>query len=156
MYIYPDLSLQEIILSLEVDVTLFPAGMTLHLFTNDLTPTRTTVKADLTELTNVEVPGYAAATPAWNGAPLRRQDGSWEDWTDQNAFVAAGGPPPAPQIVYGWYLANAAGTVVAASGRFDAPFTFVADGDGLSLKGRLNVNQVTGTEVSVITDMVVE
>jgi len=156
MYIYPDLSLQEMILALEVDATLFPAGMTLRLYTNDLTPTRTTVKADLTELTNVEVPGYAATTPAWAGAPLRKQDGSWEDWTDQNAFVAAGGPPPAPQIVYGWFLANAAGTVLAAAGRLASPFTFVQDGDGLSLKARINVNQTAGETVDVVTDMTVE
>lgn len=156
MYIYPDLSLSEIIAALEADTILFPVGFTLRLYTNDVTPTRLTALADLTQLTNVQVPGYSAATPTWNGTPLRRQDGSWEDWTDQNAFVAAGGPPPAPQIVYGWYITNAGNTVLAGAGRFDAPFTFVADGDGLSLKGRLNVNQVSGTEVSVITDMVIE
>lgn len=156
MFIYPDGNLQEIIAALESDIVLFPGGMTLHLFTNDLTPTRTTVKADLTELTNVEVPGYVATTPAWNGTPFRRQDGSWEDWTDQNLFLAAGGPPPAPIVVFGWYLANAAGTLVVASGRFDAPFTFVQDGDGFSLKARMNVNQVAGNLVEVITDMQVE
>lgn len=156
MYIYPDLSLQEIIIALETDTVLFPAGMTLRLFTNDVTPDRNTVDADLTELTNVEVPGYAPTTPAWNGTPFRRQDGSWEDWTDQNAFIAAGGPPPGPITVYGWMLENAAGTVLAASGRFASPFTFTADGDGFSLKGKMNVNQVGDNEVDVITDMVVE
>lgn len=156
MFIYPDLSLQEMILALETDVNIFPAGMTLRLYTNDLTPTRTTAIGDLTELTNVEVPGYVATSPAWNGAPLRKQDGSWEDWTDQNAFIAAGGPPPAPKVVFGWFLANAAGTVLAAAGRFDAPFTFVQDGDGFSLKARMNVNQTAGDTVDVITDMTVE
>jgi len=156
MYIYPDLSLQEIIVALEADAVLFPAGMTLRLFTDDTTPTRETVAADLTELTNVEVPGYAPTTPAWNGTPFRKADGSWEDWTDQNAFIAAGGPPPAPITVFGWMLMNAGGTVLAASGRFDAPFTFTADGDGFSLKARLNVNQVDGTITEVLTDVVME
>lgn len=156
MYILPDLSLKAIVLALEGDLTLFPAGMTLRLYTNDLTPTRTTVVADLTELTNVQVPGYAAATPTWAGSPLRRQDGSWEDWTDQNQFIAAGGPPPAPQIVYGWFLTNAAGTVLAGAGRFASAFTFVQDGDGFSLKARLNVNQVGDTEVDDLFDMVIE
>jgi len=111
---------------------------------------------DLTELTNVQVPGYAATTPAWNGTPFRKNDGSWEDWTDQNAFIASGGPPPAPITVFGWFLADAGGTALAARGRFDTPFTFTDDGDGFSLKGRLNVNQTTGTLTEVITDMVME
>jgi hypothetical protein len=67
MYIYPDLGLREFILALEADVILFPVGMLLKLYTNDLTPTRATVAADLTELTNVQVPGYADASPAWAG-----------------------------------------------------------------------------------------
>jgi len=156
MYIWPDLSLQEIILALEADVTLYPAGMTLHLFTNDFTPTRASVMADFTELTNVEVPGYAATTPTWAGSPIRKNDGSWEDWTDQNQFLAAGGPPPTPVTVFGWYLANAGNTVVASSGRFDTPFTFTDDGDGFSLKARLNVNQTAGALTELIADMVME
>lgn len=156
MFIYPDASLEEIILALELDPTLFPAGMTLRLFTDDITPTRNTVIGDLTELTNVQVPGYAPTTPAWNGTPFRRQDGSWEDWTDQNQFIAAGGPPPTPVTVFGWFLADAGGTALAASGRFASPFTFTADGDGFSLKARLNVNQTSGTLTELISDMVME
>lgn len=156
MYVWPDLSLEEIILALEADTTLYPAGMTLRLFTNDFTPTRDSVVGDFTELTNVEVPGYAPTTPAWQGSPVRKQDGSWEDWTDQNQFLAAGGPPPAPITVFGWFLADAGGTLVAASGRFAAPFTFADDGDGFSLKARLNVNQVDGTTTELVADMVME
>lgn len=154
MYILPDLSLSEIIAALEADAILYPAGMTLRLFTTDLTPTRATVKADLAELTNVQVPGYAPTTPAWNGTPFRMQTGGWEDWTDQNYFIASGGPPPVPVVVYGWMLCNGAGTVLAGAGRFAAPFTFVADGDGMSLKGHLTADQVDGTTVEVGLDMV--
>lgn len=156
MWIEPDSNLSEIIAALEGDTTLFPVGMTLRLYTNDLTPNRATVLADLTQLTNVQVPGYAATTPAWAGTPLRKQDGSWEDLTDLNSFIAAGGPPPAPQIVYGWYITDAGNTTLAASGRFAAPFVFVNDGDGLTLEGRLNVDQTSGTEVTVTLDMEVE
>jgi hypothetical protein len=154
MYVLPDLSLSEIILALEGDAVLFPAGMTLRLFTTDITPTRVTVAGDLAELTNVEVPGYAPTTPAWAGTPFRNQDGAWEDWTDQNFFIAAGGPPPVATVVYGWMLMNAGGTVLAGAGRFSDPFTFVADGDGMSLKAHLTVNQVDGTTVEVGFDMV--
>jgi len=156
MKIWPDASLQEIILALELDTTLFPGGFDLRLYTNDFTPTRASVLADFTELTAVEVPGYAPTNPTWNGTPFRKPDGSWEDWTDQNAFIAAGGPPPAPITVYGWFLADAGGTALAASGRFAAPFVFQADGDGFSLKARLNVNQVDGTTTELLSDMVME
>lgn len=156
MYIFPDALLQEIILALEADASLFPAGMTLRLYTNDVTPTRATVAGDLTELTNVEVPGYAPTTPAWNGAPFRKNDSSWEDWTDQNQFLAAGGPPPAPIVVYGWFLTDAGNTVIVGSGRFATPFTFTDDGDGFSLKARINVNQTEDTLTEVVTDMVFE
>jgi len=154
MYILPDLSLAEIISALEADLVLFPAGFTLRLYTDDLTPTRATVIGDLTELTNVQVPGYAATTPAWNGTPFRMQAGGWEDWTDQNFFIAAGGPPPAPIVVYGWYITDAGNTVLAGAGRFAAPFTFTADGDGMSLKGHLTSDQVDGDTVEVGFDMV--
>lgn len=156
MFIWPDASLAEMISALELDAALFPAGFTLRLYTNDFTPTRTSVVGDFTQLTNVEVPGYAAATPAWNGVPFRRQDGSWEDWSDQNQFIAAGGPPPSPVVVYGWYITNAGNTVVYAGGRFTSPFTFVQDGDGFSLKMRMNVNQVGDDTVEIITDTVME
>lgn len=156
MYVLPDALLSEIISALELDTNLFPAGMTLRLYTNDLTPTRANVVGDFTELTNVEVPGYVATTPAWNGTPLRKQDGSWEDLTDLNSFIAAGGPPPTAIPVYGWFLTNSGGTALVAAGRFDSTFTFVADGDGLTLEGKLNVNQTSGTEVTVTLDMEVE
>jgi len=73
-----------------------------------------------------------------------------------SATPPAGGPPPVPVVAYGWFLADAGGTVLAAAGRFAAPFTFVQDGDGFSLKGKMNVNQVDDTTVEVVTDMVVE
>lgn len=156
MYIYPDLSLQAMILALEVDAALFPPGMELGLYTNDFVADRNTVLADLDLMTSVEVPGYSVTSPSWQGTPFRKNDGSWEDWTDQNAFIASGGPPPGPVVAFGWFLSDAAGLVLAASGRFPAPFTFSQDGDGFSLKARMNVNQVDGTNVNVLTDFFIE
>jgi len=156
MWIFPDASVQEAILALETDTTIFPAGMTLRLYTNDLTPTKVTALADLTQLTNVEVPGYAATTPAFNGTPYRKQDGSWEDLGSITSFVAAGGPPPSAQIVYGWYLTNAGNTVLVAAGRFDAPFTFVQDGDGFALEPTIRASQVDGDNYNIFLDMEIE
>ena len=156
MFILPDLSVSEIILALETDTTVFPVGALLRLFTNNITPTKSTVRADLTELTNAEVPGYVAVALAWNGTPVRKQDGSWEDLGGIVSFAAAGGPPPTPQIVYGWMLTNAAGTVLQGAGMFDVPFTFVQDGDGFALEPLLNVDQVSGSNIVVKLDMEVE
>lgn len=156
MFVLPDLAQQEVILAIEGDVAIFPAGFTLRLFTNNATPDKTTVVGDLTQLTNAEVPGYVNISPTWNGTPIRKPDGSWEDLGSISTFIAAGGPPPAPQVVYGWYLTNAAGTVLVAAGRFSAPFIFVADGDGISLEPVINFIQVDGTDYTLHVDMEVE
>lgn len=155
MYVLPDLSVREIILALEGDLTIFPAGAVLRLYVNNLTPTKTTVAADLTQLTNVEVPGYAAVPLAWNGTPARKQDGSWEDLGALASFVATGAPP-APQIVYGWYLTNALGTVLYGAGIFDVPFTFTQNGDGFILEPKINAVEATGTTYTLTLDMEVE
>lgn len=156
MYVLPDLEVQEIILALEGDVNIFPAGCLLRLYTNNVTPTKATVIGDLNQLTNVEVPGYAAVALTWNGTPIRKQDGSWEDLGALASFVAAGGPPPAPQIVYGWYLTDAGNTVLYGSGIFAVPFTFVADGDGFVMEPVINVIESTGTDYTLHLDMEVE
>jgi len=156
MYTLPDTSVQEIIAALEVDAILFPAGMLLHLDTTDFTPTRATVLGDFTELTNIQVPGYVAAAPAWNGTPLRKADGSWEDLMALVSFIAAGGPPPVGITVYNWFLTDVAGTVLVASGRLSNPFTFVADGDGFTLEGVLNVLDVDDENYTVHLDFEME
>lgn len=156
MYVLPDLLQQEVILALEADTTIFPAGYLLKLYTDNSTPDKGTVVGDLTELTNVQVPGYAPIAPSWNGTPIRKGDGSWEDLGSISTFIAAGGPPPAPQIVYGWFMTDAAGTTLIGAGRFDAPFTFVSDGDGISLEPVINFLQVDGTNYTLHLDMEVE
>ncbi|SRR5258707_2498590 len=153
MYQLPDVLIKELILAAETDVNIFPAGWLVKLYVNNLTPTKNNVVADFTELTNVEVPGYAAVAGAWNGAPVRKQDGSWEDQGAAPIQFAATGPPPAPQIVYGWFATNAAGTVLIGSGKFAAAFTFTATGDGFDLEQVFNVLQLTGTTYQVLLDM---
>lgn len=155
MYVYPDLLVEEIILALEADTTLFPAGMLLRLYTNNLTPTKSSVIGDFTQLTNVQVPGYAAVAIAWDGTPVRNQDGAWVDY-GTDALFSATGAPPAPQIVYGWYMTDAANTVLVGSGRFATAFTYVQTGDGLRLEPVLQANQTTGTVVELTTDMLIE
>lgn len=156
MWVLPDLEVAEIITALETDVNIFPAAGVVRLFTNDFTPLKSSVVGDFTQLTNVEVPGYAAVALAWNGTPVRKQDGSWEDLGALMNYLAAGGPPPAPIVVYGWYLTDAGNTTVFGSGRFAAPFTFSDDGDGFNLEPTLNALAQSGTEYLITLDMEVE
>lgn len=153
MYQLPDLLQKEIIVALEADTTLFPVGWLVKLFTNNITPTKLSLVGDFTEATNVEVPGYAPVAGAWSGAPIRKVDGSWEDQGSAPLAFAASGPPPSPQVVYGWFATNAAGTSLIGSGVFDTPFTFTTTGDGFLLEQVLNVLQESGDSYTVKLEM---
>ena len=111
---------------------------------------------DFTQLTNVEVPGYVAQAGGWQGTPIRKADGSWEDGGVAPLHFGATGPPPAPQIVYGWYATDAGNTVVIGSGKFATPFTFTATGDGFNLEQLANSSQIDGTGYRLTLDMEME
>ena len=153
MYILPDLLVKQIILAAEADTTIFPAGWKVHLYTNNLIPTKTNVVADFTELTNVEVPGYLAVAGAWAGTPVRKQDGSWEDQGSAPLAFAATSAPPSPQIVYGWFATDTGGTTLIGSGAFTVPFTFTANGDGFLLEQVFNALQATDDTYTLTLEM---
>lgn len=152
MYIFPDAMLKELVLAIENDTTLFPASWKLHLYTNNLIPTRNNVVGDFTELTNVEVPGYVVTAPTWNGTPVRNPSGSWEDRGSVSLFAATG-TVPSPQIVYGWYATNSAGSVLIGAGALATPFTYTKNGDGFRLVADLVVNQIDQENTNVFLDM---
>lgn len=151
MFVLPDANLAEVILALELDVNLFPAGFVMRLYTNDLTPTPANVVGDFTQLTNALVPGYAAVAITWDGTPQRDQLGVWNDYGN-DALFAASAAPGAPQIVYGWYMTDAANTTLLASGRLAVPFTYTAAGDGLRLEPRLSLSETNGTDYLLQAD----
>lgn len=153
MYIVPDPLMAGTILSIEADPTLFPAGGLLRLYTNNFSPTPQNVLADFTQLTNVEVPGYAAAIQPWDGTPYRNVDGSWSD-NGADVLFAATGPPPIPIVVYGWYTTNGAGTVLTGSGLLALPFTFRQTGDGFSLESLIKLQQTGGNQLALTLDQV--
>lgn len=152
MFVLRDAGLRELILALETDLSIFPAGMTMRLFTNNFTPDKNSILADFTELTGAAVPGYLSVAPLWSGTPTRNQDGSWEDLLSVALFQATGNPA-APTVVYGWFLTNPGNTIVFGSGAFVVPFTFVKSGDGVNLQGRILTKQDTGTSVDLTLDM---
>ena len=94
--------------------------MTLRLFVNNITPDRDTVLADFTECT---VGGYAAKTLT---------GGSWDVSDNGTEVVATYAAQEftftgSGETAYGWYLEDAAGTVVRRCALFDAPITITAD-----------------------------
>lgn len=90
---------------------------TMHLFQNDFAPNVAMVLADLTEAT---FSGYAAAAGLAWGAPFINADGRAETDLPSQQFQHDGGA--VANLVYGYYLTNAAGTVLYGAERFaDAP-----------------------------------
>lgn len=152
MYIVPDPLMGPLLTAIELAISTAITGLVhIHLFVNNITPTKTTILANFTELTNVEVPGYVAKSSNWfAGVPYRKMDGSWSDPNSlvDPSFVATG-PPPAPQIVYGFFITDSTDAILLGSGLFLVPFTFVSTGDGFSLEGEPNLLQSDGNTLTL-------
>jgi len=152
MYIIPDLNMAGILTALELQLGTAATGLVhIHLFANAFTPTNANILADFTELTNVEVPGYAAKNANWYaGVPFRQNGGAWEgpDSLADPAFVATG-PPPAPVVVYGFFATDSTDAILLGSGNFTVPFTFTATGDGFDLPGNPVLVQLDGLTLTI-------
>lgn len=81
----------------------------LRLYSNNLTPTNAQVIGDFTEATFT---GYAAVTlSGWTAASVAAHVAS--STANPVTFTLTAGT----QSIYGWYITNAAGTVLYAAGR---------------------------------------
>jgi hypothetical protein len=144
MNVIPDANVGTLLTAMLLKLGTAVTGLThLHLYTNDLTPTKTSVLGDFTELTNVEVPGYATGSVNWfAGVPFRRQDGVWESPSSlADPHFTATGTVPAPIVVYGFFATDSTDAILLGAGRFTSPFTFMAVGDGFVLPGNPSLNQ---------------
>jgi hypothetical protein len=152
MMVVPDVLMSGLITAIEGVLGTAATGLVnVHLYTNVLTPTKNNVLGDFTELTNVEVPGYATKSANWfAGVPFRRQDGAWESPSSlvDPDFVATG-PPPGPISVYGFFATDSTNAILLGSGAFTVPFTFVQTGDGLTLSGNPALLQQTGLQIQL-------
>lgn len=110
--------------------TSFLDGATLHLYTNDLTPTPDTVLADLTEAT---FGGYASVTlTTWSNA-FSKVNGDGYVVSPLASFSASGVAPS--EVVYGCYvrLGGAPPNALFFAGRFSGgPYPMGAAGDALN------------------------
>lgn len=152
MFIVPDVLMAGIMTAVELALGTAITGLVhVHLYTNNLSPTKTNVLGDFTELTNVEVPGYAVKSANWfAGVPFRRSDGTWEDPSSlvDPTFVATGAPP-VPIVVYGAFLTDSTDAILVGSGIFTVPFTFTLIGDGFTLPGNPLLLQSDGQTLTL-------
>jgi len=89
----------------------------LHLYSDDLTPSKETLLADFTE---VVAGGVVAQSPTY-GAPFVDENGIAVVSGGEIVFTQNAAPN---DIAHGCYLTNTASNVLLWSGRFDAPFNF--------------------------------
>jgi hypothetical protein len=152
MYVLPDVNMSGVLTALLAQLGTAGTGLIhVHLFTNSLSPSKTNVLADFTELTNVEVPGYAAALANWfAGTPVRQPTGGWEgpDSLADPSFLATG-VVPSPIAVIGYFLTDSTDAVLLGSGAFGTPFTFTSLGDGFVLAGNPVLTQVDTNTLQV-------
>lgn len=112
-------------------------GAKLHLYSNDMTPTPASVLGDFTECV---FSGYSAKTVVWSAA-----------FYDENNVPASSGGEAlftmsgaTPDVAYGAFLTDTAGTKLLWSARLDTPpFSFVKTGDTLAVSNKMGLT--TGT-----------
>jgi hypothetical protein len=148
----PDTKMSDVITAIMASLGTVATGLVhVHLYTNNVTPTKSTLLADLTELTNVQVPGYSPKSANWfAGVPHRNANGSWEipNSLADPAFIATG-LPPIPIVVYGYFFTDSTDAILLGSGKFTSPFTFALTGDGFDLPTNPMLLQTDGLSLSV-------
>lgn len=88
-------------------------GAMLKLFQNDFTPTKGAVPADFTE---ADFTGYAAVAITW--AAVTRKNLAAVIKSQLVSFIATGSA--ITNVIFGWYVTNAAGDTVYASFLYNA------------------------------------
>jgi hypothetical protein len=152
MNVVPDSIMSQVLTAILLRLGTAVTGLVhIHLFKNNFTPTKNSILADFTELTNVDVPGYAASPANWfAGVPHRLPTGAWEapDSLADPSFVATG-PPPAPIVVYGFFATDSTDAILLGSGDFTTPYTFQKTGDGFVLEALPLLIQSDGVTLTV-------
>lgn len=108
------------------------------LYTNNFTPTVLMTGADVNDAT---YDGYAAQpTGGWSSAYLNASQQAQADAPSPLVFQPTG-MGGLPQTIYGWYLDNGSGTIIAAE-LLASPVTFSSPSDSLTLFPSLKVGML--------------
>lgn len=93
------------------------AGFTVHLFTNDFTPTPSSNNGDFTEATFDGYAGVGRTYSTTTGPTLDGDDQQVRMGGDYFAFNCTG----SPQTVYGWYLTDDTSSAWLLADKYDVP-----------------------------------
>jgi hypothetical protein len=126
--VWADDGILELIAAISVGTV--PAGFNMHLYTNNLTPTTSTVLADFTEATFT---GYTSVAVSVVTGPLVFGHYASVIFSPAGFTISAG-----TQNIYGWYLTDDTDTILIASQR-DPAAPVLMDAAGL------NTYQITQT-----------
>lgn len=121
--VYTSLFAENNLTALKTAATGLLDGAICRLFSNNITPTKSTLLASYTEAT---FNGYAEIVVTWNAAVVNAGDFR-QIFSQLLSWIA--GAAPTPETIYGWYLVNTGGTEVIAAQRFDDEVEIVNEGD---------------------------
>lgn len=111
-------------------------GVTVHLYTNPVTPAHNSILTDFTQAT---YGGYLPqGVDAW-GLPFRDVDGVIRIAAEDLQFQPT--DSVTPETIYGAYITSGSPPVLLSAERFDTPVPFNTPADGLLYTPRVNYGQ---------------
>ena len=129
----PNVGVQEILRrALNYSAT---GNVVLRLYSSNTTPGETDTTATYTEATFT---GYSAITLTGASWTVTNADPSVASYAEQTFTSSAGSQN---QAIYGYYVTNAAGTVLMRAERFtDGPYTIVNNGDAIKVTPQITLD----------------
>lgn len=129
----PNVGVQEILRrALNYSAT---GNVVLRLYSSNTTPGETDTTATYTEATFT---GYSAITLTGASWTVTNADPAVASYAEQTFTSSAGSQN---QAIYGYYVTNAAGTVLMWAERFtDGPYTIVNNGDAIKVTPQITLD----------------
>ena len=112
--------------------------LTLRLFSNNYTPINSTVAGDVAQVSGGGYAGIALTAASWTTTPGSPTSSAYPEQT----FTFTGATD-SPGTIYGYYVTNAAGTLIWAE-RLAAVFTPASNGDTVKVTPALTLASVSG------------
>lgn len=117
--------------------TAIGGGATVHLYSNNYTPTPLST---VTNFTEADFTGYSAFTLTGGAAVTWQSQGAAVSWTIPQAVFNTASPYTVTQTVYGYYVMSAGmSPYLLGAEQFPAPVTMVGAGDQVIISVPINI-----------------
>lgn len=137
-----DIGLQGLVSQAYGQLWLFSALDKIRLFTNNITPNKNGGVAQFTEVTVGQFPDYVPTVVPAEGNLGHDIDGNWElNAASIVTFAVTTTAPPVPIIIYGCYVADAAGAVLRGWYKFPTGISLASIGDQVPLLPSCKVSE---------------